>query len=334
MVHGRSPPGLHGGDESIILLRTMQHGFARLVTSMMRCRPLSQALDAFRVVVGVVTLSALIVGGSEALAQSSPPPSTQSASSDDDSVQASRRRRRASKPAEVQAAHVLQVEYGYGGDFLSRDVAAAQAFTLSLNYSATPRLLLELAHDNVATVRPRGSDTAVGLGNTYLGAQYTVTNEDERHPSVALAYQATAPTGRSSAGISTGGYWHRATLLVSKDVRTTTLDVNVSVLANDLGAGAPTAAGVQFVLSAARTVRGKTGLQVEVEAQSRDADEPRGMYTSASVTYQVSAAWQWDAGLRVGLTPTAPRIGAFAGVTRAVAFSGGTPRQQPRRPAL
>lgn len=270
-------------------------------------------------------LCLLAAGGLEAYAQCTP--STQSAASppDDDTALASRRRRRASKPAEVSSNQALQVEYGYSGDFLSDTLSAAQAATLTMNYSATPDLLIEFSHDNVAVQTPREASSAGGIGNAYVGVQYTVSNEDERRPSLGLAYQLTAPTGNRSAGLSSGGYWHKATVLLSKDVQKVTYDANASALLNDLGAGAATLGGLQVVLSASRTIRGKTGVQLEVEAQSRDADEPRGIFGASTLTYQASPAWQWDVGIRVGVTPAAPRFGVFGGVTRAVNLRRRTP---------
>ena len=246
-------------------------------------------------------LCLLAVSGLAAHAQSTP--STQSAASapDDDAAQASRRRRRASKPAEVSSNQALQLEYGYSGDFWSDTLSAAQAATLTINYSATPDLLIEFSHDNVAVQTPREASSAGGIGNAYLGVQYTVSNEDERRPSLGLAYQLTAPTGNRAAGISSGGYWHKATVLLSKDVQKVTYDANASALLNDLGAGRASLGGLQVILSASRTIRGKTGVQLEIEAQSRDADEPRGIFGASTLTYQASPAWQWDVGIRVGV---------------------------------
>ncbi len=87
-------------------------------------------------------------------------------------------RRRVSKPAEVPGDGLLQVEYGYTGDFNARDLVSAHAATISVNYSATQSLLVEFAHDNVAAQTPRGAPQAVGIGNAYLGLQYTVASED------------------------------------------------------------------------------------------------------------------------------------------------------------
>lgn len=270
-----------------------------------------------RLWVTALVLCPVIAGGPEAQAQATESAQTMDSPSDDD-VQASRRRRRASVPAEVSTNRVLQVEFGYNGDFWSDTLDAAQAATLSLNYSATPDILIEFSHDNLAVQSPRGGSTTGGVGNAYLGVQYTVSNEDERRPSLGLSYQLTVPTGSRSAGISTGGYWHRATLLLSKDVGEVTYDANASALLNDLGAGAAVLGGVQGVLSASRVVRGRAGVQLEIEGQSRDADEPRGVFVSSALTYQASPTWQWDIGFRMGLTSSAPRAGAFVGVTRAV----------------
>ncbi len=214
----------------------------------------------------------------------------------------------------------MQIEYGYDGDFKAKSSAASQAATLSINYSATPSLLVELAHDNVAAQTHRGAPTGIGLGNAYLGVQYTLAAEDQGHPSFAVAYQATAPTGSREAGLTTGGFWHKTTVLVSKEAKGVTYDLNTAALLNNFGQGAPSIGGVQAALALLKNVSRRVGLQAEISGQTRDADEPRGAFVSSTLTYQPNTRWQWDVGVRAGLTSAAPRIGLFAGFTRAVSF--------------
>ena len=264
-----------------------------------------------------------------------------SAPDPDDRPRTLRRHRRTSRAAEIKGPRLLQVEYGYNGDFRARATSSAQAATLTVNYAPQASLLVEFAHDNIAAQTPASASSGVGVGNTYLGLQYSIVPEATGHPSVAVAYQATMPTGSQAAGITSGGVWHRSTLLVSKDIRTVTYDVNAGALLNDLGHGARIVGGAQVAVAASKNVTHRVSLQAEIAGQTRDADEPRGTFASATLVYQANPRWQWDVGVRVGLTPAAPRVGVFGGFTRAVSFGPASrasvartmPRRRQRRPA-
>ena len=226
-----------------------------------------------------------------------------------------RRRRKASHPAEFQGAGLLQLEYGYNGDFRARDVRAAQTLTLNLNFSLTDTVLIQFSNDNMASQTASTGLRQTGLGNTYLGFQVTTLRETMTRPALAFAYQATLPTASEAKGLSTVGVWHKTTALISKKVHDTDIDFNASLLVNGLGHGTGYDTGAQVAIGFSRDLPNHFGVQWEVSGQTLDADEPRGAFASAALTYQTNARVQFDAGVRFGLTPAAPRFGAFAGMT-------------------
>ncbi|MEJ7708392.1 MAG: hypothetical protein WKF84_00655 [Pyrinomonadaceae bacterium] len=92
-------------------------------------------------------------------------PTTQSNTTGDvaeeDAVAVKSKRPTVSRPAEFQGAGLLQIEYGYDGNFRSRDLRRDEAGSLTISFAATNRLQLELDLDTVASQvdRPTGTRT-------------------------------------------------------------------------------------------------------------------------------------------------------------------------------
>lgn len=255
---------------------------------------------------------------SSAPATAQPQNSPQAGTPDDPSNFKSRRRR-ASKSAEFQGAGVLQLDYGYNGDFHARQMQAMQAATINLNFALTDSLLLEFANDNVASQTDAAGSRQTGIGNTSLGLQWTALAEKPNHPSLALAYLATLPTGSQQKGLNNGRTTHKVTGLISKQIGKTDVDLNASLLLNGIAEKKSYDKGVQLALGFTRSLRRGFGLQWEVVGETLDADEPRGAFALWSLTWQPNARIQFDAGMRYGLTTNAPRFGVFVGINFAVA---------------
>lgn len=254
---------------------------------------------------------------SSSTATAQPQNSPQTGMADDPSNFKSRRRR-ASKPAEFQGAGVLQLDYGYNGDFHARQMQAMQAATINLNFALTDSLLLEFAHDNLASQTEVAGSRQTGIGNTSLGLQWTALAEKPNHPSLALAYLATLPTGSQQKGLNNGRTTHKLTGLTSKQIGKTDVDFNASLLLNGIAEQKGYDKGVQLSLGFTRSLRRGFGLQWEVVGETLDADEPKGAFALWSLTWQPNARIQFDVGMRYGLTPNAPRFGVFAGINFAV----------------
>jgi len=249
-----------------------------------------------------------------------PSPSAQSTSQSDQQEtpepnQTKRKRRRATRSASYQGRGVLELEYAYNGDFFSNDAPDAQAFTLTLTYSVTNKLQLEFSSDNFVTQTDSNNLRSNGLGNTYLGFQYTLQSEAKNRPSLALAYQITLPTGSEGKGISNGRTLHALEGIVSKQVNKIDIDLNFGMLLNGRQGQKNFDKGLLLGLGFSRDLKKGFGVQWEVSGQTLNASEPKGVFASSSITYQKSPRSQFDFGLRVGLTPAAPRFGVFTGWT-------------------
>jgi len=258
-------------------------------------------------------------------ASSSPAPVTTSSQNSsqtgaaDDPSNFKSRRRRTSKAAEFQGAGVLQLDYGYNGDFHARQTQDMQAATINLNFALTDSLLLEFANDNLASQTDAAGLRQTGIGNTSLGLQWTALAEKPNHPSLALAYLATLPTGSQQKGLNNGRTTHKLTGLTSKQIGKTDVDFNASLLLNGIAGQKGYDKGVQLALGFTRSLKRGFGLQWEVVGETLDADEPRGAFALWALTWQPNARIQFDAGMRYGLTPNAPRFGVLAGINFAVA---------------
>ena len=274
-------------------------------------------------------LSALLLITVQVVAQQPQPPSSATATTQSqnspqtgaagDPSNFKSRRRRASKDAEFQGAGVLQLDYGYNGDFNARQTQAMQAATVNLNFALTDSLLLEFANDNLASQTDATGLRQTGIGNTSLGLQWTALAEKPQHPALALAYLAMLPTGSQQKGLNNGRAMHKLTGLISKQIGKTDVDFNVSLLLNGIEQKKGYDKGTQLALGFTRSLKRGFGLQWEVVGETLDAEEPRGVFALWSLTWQLNARVQFDAGMRYGLTPTAPRYGVFAGINFAVA---------------
>ncbi|MGE0129293.1 MAG: transporter [Blastocatellales bacterium] len=273
----------------------------------------------------ILWLCFLLLATHQAAAQQPPSttaaPQSQTASQTspaDDQFNFKSRRRRVSKPAEFQGAGVLQLDYGYNGDFRARQMQAAQAATLNLNFALTDSLLLEFSNDNLASQTDTANLRQTGIGNTSLGFQWTALEEKEQRPSLGFAYLATLPTGSQGKGFNNGRAMHKVTGLASKQVSKTDVDFNASLLLNGIEGQRSYDKGLQLALGFTRNLKRGFGLQWEIAGQTLDADEPKGAFALWTLTWQPNVRIQFDAGMRYGLTASAPRYGIFFGVNLAV----------------
>lgn len=73
--------------------------------------------------------------------------------------------------------------------------------------------------------------------------------------------------------------------------------------------------GGQGAISFSGEFKNGFGLVGELSGQSKDDVQPRGIYALGGVTYRVNRRLIFDAGMRLGLNPDAPRVGVFTGIT-------------------
>lgn len=219
-----------------------------------------------------------------------------------------------SNPAEFQRPGVLQLEYGFNTNRHAPGGASEEDTPLALRFAVSRRLLLELDTDSPLS-QSSGGARATGAGDTQLGAQIVLRHEDARGPGVALAYYVKLPTASAAKGLGTGRFDHFALALISKKLGETVFDFNAIYLLAGRTTERGRASSAQAALAASRNVTRRFGLQGELSGLTRNDAQPGALFALGVVTYQLNRRLVIDCGLRSGLTPEAPRVGAVAGLT-------------------
>jgi hypothetical protein len=220
-----------------------------------------------------------------------------------------------SNPAEFQRPGVLQLEYGFNTNRHAPGGASEEDTPLALRFAVSRRLLLELDTDSPFSQSSGGARATTGPGDTQLGAQAVLRHEDARGPGVALAYYVKLPTASASEGLGTGRFDHFALALISKKLGETVFDFNAIYLLAGRTTERGRASSTQAALAASRNVTRRFGLQGELSGLTRNDAQPGALFALGVVTYQLNRRLVIDCGLRSGLTPEAPRVGAVAGLT-------------------
>lgn len=224
----------------------------------------------------------------------------------------------ASNPAEFQRPGVLQLEYGFNGNWRAPGGSSEVDTPLALRFAVSRRLLLEFDGDTPISQSADGIRNT-GTGDTLLGVQAVLQHETKAHPGAALAYYVKLPSASARRGLGTGRVDHNLIALVSKNIRGTTFDFNAVYLLAGRTTDAGHASSAQAALAASRNVSKRFGVQGELSGFTRNDAQAGALFTLGVVTYQVNRRLVLDGGLRAGLTPEAPRLGAVAGLTVGVA---------------
>ena len=118
-------------------------------------------------------------------------------------------------PAEIQKAGVLQLEYGYDGNFRAAEFRAEQSAPLSLRFAAGSRLLLEADLDTIKSQTDETGTRRTGVGDTRLGLQVVALTDTAHHPALAFAYYVKLPTASEEKELGTGRVDHKVMVLLS-----------------------------------------------------------------------------------------------------------------------
>ena len=220
-----------------------------------------------------------------------------------------------SNPAEIQRAGVLQIEYGYDGNFRAADFQSEQTAPLAIRFAATDRLLLEADFDTVKSKTDEMGPRMTGIGDTRLGFQVVALKDTEQHPALAFAYYVKFPTASKDKGLGTNRFDHKLLLLLSKKLGTVDMDLNGAYLIVGREDEPGWVTGGQGAVSFSGEFRNGFGLQGELSGQSKDDVQPKGLFALGALTYKANKRLVFDAGMRFGLNPDAPRVGVFAGFT-------------------
>ena len=224
----------------------------------------------------------------------------------------------ASNPAEFQRPGVLQLEYGFNGNWRAPGGSSEADTPLALRFAVSRRLLLEFDGDTPVS-QAAGGARVTGAGDTQLGLQAVLEHEAPSRPGLALAYYVKLPSASARRGLGTGRVDHSVLALFSKKVGKTDFDFNAVYLLAGRTTDAGHASSAQAALAASLGVSKRFGVQGELSGFTRNDAQAGAMFTLGVVTYQVNRRLVLDGGLRAGLTRDAPRVGAVAGLTVGVA---------------
>jgi hypothetical protein len=155
--------------------------------------------------IGCLALFLFIPVGGSCAQQGTPPqpdprPTDESMSSADEPKAVKPKRPRVAHPAEFQGSGVLQLEYGYDGNYRSRDLLADQAGSLTFTLSILDKLQAEFDLDTIASQTDRSERRRSGIGDAYVGFQVTAFEDTKQHPSLAFAYFVKLPLASEGTG--------------------------------------------------------------------------------------------------------------------------------------
>ena len=248
-------------------------------------------------------------------AQTPPPPQSDDNDEPDFIVPA---RPTASNPAEFQRPGVLQLEYGFNGNWRTPGPTSEQDTPLALRFAVSRRLLIEFDGDTPLSQSANGIRNT-GTGDTLFGVQGVLLHESKSHPGVTLAYYVKLPSASAARALGTGRVDHNFIAFVSKNIRGTTFDFNAIYLLAGRTTDDGHASSAQAAFAASHGVTRRFGVQGELSGFTRNDARPGALFTLGVVTYQLNRRLVLDGGLRGGLTHDAPRVGAVAGLTVGIA---------------
>ena len=224
-----------------------------------------------------------------------------------------------SNPAEFQRLGVLQIEFGYNGNFHASGVSSENDFPLALRFAVSRRLLVELDTDSPISQTIAGGARTTGAGDTQLGVQAVLQPENKSRPGIAFAYYIKLPTASSAKGLGTGRVDHNFIALISKTFGKTTVDFNGIYLLAGRTSGNGFASSGQAALAISQNLNKRFGVQGEISGLSRSDEQTGAMFGLGVATFQLNRRVVFDGGVRFGLTSAAPRAGAVAGITVGIA---------------
>ncbi len=229
------------------------------------------------------------------------------------------RRSSATNPADFNTPGVLQIEYGYGGYYRGNGFRSQHTGSLTVSYAATDRIGFEFDIDSISSQQDTQFFRTTGIGDSRLGVQLDIAEETEVLPSFAVSYYAKLPSASVAKNLGTGRVDHTIMALFSKKAGKFDVDFNSALLINGKQSEKGFVTGGQFAFGIGRDLTKKINLQGEIYGQSKDANDPMGLFAAGIIDYQFSEKFSVNASLKFGLTPNSPRVGLTAGVTYAFA---------------
>jgi hypothetical protein len=157
------------------------------------------------------------------------------------------------------------------------------------------------------------------FGDTQIGIQGVLQHEGETRPGIAVAYYVKLPTASAVEELGTGRVDHNFIGFISKKVHHTTMDFNAIYLLAGRTTGSGHASSGQGAFAVSQDLTERWGIQGELSGATRNDAQPGVMLALVAISFKVNRRLVLDGGMRFGLSPEAPGMGAFAGMTVGVA---------------
>lgn len=212
----------------------------------------------------------------------------------------------------------------YGFEFSDRprnesDGAREMVGPLSFGVKLHPRLTVEIGLDTFISTKAPATPRVTGVGDMSLTADILVVEEGRRNPSLSFLYTATIPTASVEKDLGSGRVDHLILAALSKELGEDGKNGTIGAQFGPNFAGRKGASG--FVTSGRLSLtyeyefENGFGYGGEVAGQTRAEDDPSEAVTTHALTYKFNDRYSMEAGLLVGLTSNAPRVGFFTSFT-------------------
>jgi hypothetical protein len=109
------------------------------------------------------------------------------------------------KSCRVSKPGVLQIEFGYDGNFRSDEFRSRQTPPLTVRYAPVEQLLLDVNVDTLIFEKDEMGISERGVGDTRIGLQLLALKDTEEQPALAFAYYIKLPTASAEKNLGTGG---------------------------------------------------------------------------------------------------------------------------------
>jgi hypothetical protein len=220
-----------------------------------------------------------------------------------------------SNPAEFHLPRVLQMQYGYSRNLDIPGTRAVQDMPFSLRFAASSRILFEFDLDGYTSQTLDDGMRVSSLGDSQFGIQSVLRHENHSGPGIAVSYFIKAPTASSSKELGTGRVDHSFLFLASRTFGPLTLDFNAVYLLAGRTSDSGHASSGQGAFAVSYDLTRRLGLQGEISGVGRSDTQPGALVALAAVTYQVNKRLVLDAGVRIGVSQSAPSSGFIGGLT-------------------
>jgi hypothetical protein len=105
------------------------------------------------------------------------------------------------KSCRVSKPGVLQIEFGYDGNFRSDEFRSQQTLPLTVRYAPVEQLLLDVNVDTLIFEKDEMGISERGVGDTRIGLQLLALKDTEEQSALAFAYYIKLPTASAEKNL-------------------------------------------------------------------------------------------------------------------------------------